>query len=42
MIHKIKFPDNPVETQIKESGVSKLKCFDANTHGSLTHSEMMV
>jgi predicted DNA-binding protein YlxM (UPF0122 family) len=42
MSYKIKFSDNPVETQALQPGVSKLKCFDANTHSSLSHSEMMV
>ena len=40
--YAIKFSDNPVETQNDNSGVSNLKCLDANTHGSLFHSEMMV
>jgi len=35
MAYKIKFSDNPVETQAFMSGVPILKCFGANTHDSL-------
>lgn len=42
MAYKIKFSDNPVETQQNNAGVFDLKCSNAKTHGSLTHSEMMV
>lgn len=42
MAYKIQFSDNPVETQNDNSGVFELKCSNANTHDSLTHSEMMV
>lgn len=42
MAYKIQFSDNPVETQCANTGVSELKYSDANTHNSLSHSEMMV